>query len=971
MNRLDFLKFLDDYNLSEDNFDLYRILDKTDFDELICIDLKNEKYHYIHHTSNKYYSNLYHGDFSNLKSFAENGYLHPEDSERYQKDFDLTTIRERLDKADPKGMLKGFYRIKGIDGSFIETKQLVVSGELLGSTDSLIYIYVYDNATRQEKENKQKHDRSEITGLYEGLSFFKEVRKKFKELDDKWCVVDIMIRKHSLFSDWYGVDRGNYLLTMEAELLKRYAIDNSGMAGFMGQNEFCLICPYDREKISELYASVKNLVATISSIETFIPVFGIAIYDGTCGDIREYYNRAALICEIVDYSEDEYIREYDYKIHEKNQEEYRLIYDFEQAIDAGRIEFYIQPQIRLPDKKIVGGEALARWKRRGEFVSPAYFVPILEKYNLITKLDKSLWRSVCSNIRQMIDDGITPVPVSVNVSRIDILTIDVLSYLNNLLKEFDLTPKYLHVEITESAYAENSTYISETIRKIRESGFVVLMDDFGSGYSSLNMLKNMTVDVIKLDAQFLDISEDNIQKGINIIESVVNMTKTLGIPIIVEGVEQPLQRDYLSDLGCQYMQGFFFYKPMSIADFKQLISDPEIIDLNGFVMKANQQLHIREFLDENIYSDVMLNNVIGPVAFYLWKDDNIDIIRYNQQFFELVGIDSKDFSQRISSIQDFLHPHDVDKLFEMLKYARIHHVLGSRGVIRAFRPNGETVMMSLQIYLFEERSEGTVFYVSAHDISQLDFDSSSFPGGFFRCSYDDEFEFLFVSPNFEKLTGYNQSEIIDLFDNKLINMIHPDDRERVIDECHAARGERMADVSPYRLKNKEQDYIYIAEQNMISNMYGTLCYQAVVIDINDSMKLRNQMNLLSVYLNDTIMMVHRVNGILKYEVVIHDRFMKEKLRLDGKQLENALNNGEFCKLIEGYDDSIAHSEYTERFMKQIVDNYKQISVKAPDGDVVDILVHADEVEGNALTEYVVMMHVIRNKKLINVDSADI
>ena len=531
MNKLDLLKFLDDYNTSEDNFDFYRILDKTDFDELICIDLKNEKYHYIHHTSNKYYSNLYQGDFSNLKSFAQGGYLHPEDAERYLRDFDLSTIKERLKNASPKGMLKGFYRVKGIDGSFIETKQLIISGELLGSDDSLLYIYVYDNATRQERADKQKHERSEITGLYEGLSFFKEVRKKFKELDEKWCVIDIMIRKHSLFSDWYGVDRGNYLLTMEAELLKQYAIDNNGMAGFMGQNEFCLIVPYDKEKIKELYAAVKNLVETISSVETFIPVFGVAIYDGTCGDIREYYNRAALICEVIDYSEDDYIREYDYRIHEKNQEEYQLIYDFEQALDAGQIEFFIQPQIRLPDRKIVGGEALARWKRKGEFVSPAYFVPILEKYNLITKLDKSLWHSVCSNIRQMIDDGITPVPVSVNVSRIDILTIDVLSYLNNLLKEFDLSPKYLHVEITESAYAENSTYISETIRKIRESGFVVQMDDFGSGYSSLNMLKNMTVDVIKLDAQFLNISEDNIQKGINIIESVVNMTKTLSIPI--------------------------------------------------------------------------------------------------------------------------------------------------------------------------------------------------------------------------------------------------------------------------------------------------------------------------------------------------------------------------------------------------------------------------------------------------------
>jgi hypothetical protein len=154
-------------------------------------------------------------------------------------------------------------------------------------------------------------------------------------------------------------------------------------------------------------------------------------------------------------------------------------------------------------------------------------------------------------------------------------------------------------------------------------------------------------------------------------------------------------------------------------------------------------------------------------------------------------------------------------------------------------------------------------------------------------------------------------------------------------------------------------------------MYGTLCYQVVAIDINDSMKLRNQMDLLSGYLNDTIMMVHRVNGILRYEVVIHDRFMKKKLKLDSGQFEESLNSGAFCKLIKGYDERIPHIEYTQRFLNEITDNYKRISVKAPDGDEVDILVHADAVKDNTMIEYVVMMHIVRNKDLLNVDNMNI
>ena len=971
MDKLDLLKFLDDYHDEGGNFDFYRILDKTDFDELIYVDLKNQRYRYIHHTSNKYYSNLYQGDFANLKEFAESGYFHPDDAERYLKDFDLSTIKERLKKSNPPGLLKGFYRVKAIDGSYINTKQVIVSGELLGADDSSIYIYVYDISTRAERFNRQNENRSEITGLYEGLSFFKEVRKRFKDLDENWCVIDILIRKHNLFSDWYGVDRGKYLLTMEAELLKQYAIDNNGMVGFMGQNEFCLICSYDKESIDELYDSVRDLVFTISSIETFIPVFGIAMYDGTCGDIREYYNRAALICESTEYSSENYIRIYDYKVHEKNQEEYKMIYDFEQALDAGLVDFWIQPQIRLPEKKIVGGEALARWKRNGEYISPTYFVPILEKYNLITKMDKEVWRDVCKYIRELLDEGITPVPISVNVSRIDIMTMDVLSYFNDLLEEYRLTPEHLHIEITESAYAENSTYIGETVKKFRENGYTVLMDDFGSGYSSLNMLKSMTVDIIKLDAQFLNITQDDEYKGINIIESVINMTRSLGTPIIVEGVEFANQAEYLDSLGCQYMQGFYFYKPMPVDEFKKLISNSEIVDLSGFILKANQQLHIREFLDDNIYSDAMLNNIIGPVAFYLWKGKNIDIIRYNQQFFELVGINSQDFAERISSIQNFIEPNDAENLYNMMEYAKTHHILGSRGVVRSYRPNGEMVVLSLQLYFFEERTDGTVFYVSAHDISQIEFDSDTFPGGYYRCSVDDGFELLYISPNFEKLTGYTREEIDKIFDGKLINMIHPDDRERIIRSADLDRKGKQNDAGPYRLKHKQKDYIYVAEQSKISNVYGTYCYQAVDIDITDSMKLRNQMKLLSEYLNDTILMVHRVNGKLKYEVVIEDSNMRKRLKLEAGELENSLNSGEFCKLIRGYDPSIEHADYTEKFINNIIGKYKRLTIETPDGGNIEILTRADVVKDDEMIEYIVSMHVIMDRNSINVDNINL
>ena len=177
-----------------------------------------------------------------------------------------------------------------------------------------------------------------------------------------------------------------------------------------------------------------------------------------------------------------------------------------------------------------------------------------------------------------------------------------------LLEKYNLPSKLLKVEITESAYAENNDKVIRTVKQLRDSNLLVMMDDFGSGYSSLNMLKSIAVDVLKIDMRFLEISEDDSDKGIGILESVVNMARQMRIPVIVEGVENQVQEDYLLRMGCRYTQGYYYYKPMPIEDFEKLIRDRKKLDYGGLWCRQIESVHIREFLDNNLFNDTVINN---------------------------------------------------------------------------------------------------------------------------------------------------------------------------------------------------------------------------------------------------------------------------------------------------------------------------------------------------------------------------
>lgn len=246
--------------------------------------------------------------------------------------------------------------------------------------------------------------------------------------------------------------------------------------------------------------------------------------------------------------------------------------DINQAFDNNEFCFYLQPKCNAETGAIVGAEALVRWNHpEYGLVSPGEFIPLLERESMVTRFDLFIWRSVCEMLSRWDGEGRNLVPVSVNVSMTDIEAIDVARVLGDLLDRFSIDARLLQVEITESAIAHNMDVVEETIRDLHARGIAVLMDDFGSAYSSLNMLKDINVDAIKLDMKFVDLNADNAAKGLKIIESVIDMAYQLRLLIIAEGAQTAEQVSKLRELGCMYIQGYYFYRPLTVGKMEDLL----------------------------------------------------------------------------------------------------------------------------------------------------------------------------------------------------------------------------------------------------------------------------------------------------------------------------------------------------------------------------------------------------------------
>lgn len=351
--------------------------------------------------------------------------------------------------------------------------------------------------------------------------------------------------------------------------------------------------------------------------------------------------------------------------------------DINQAFDNNEFCFYLQPKCNAETGAIVGAEALVRWNHpEYGLVSPGEFIPLLERESMVTRFDLFIWRSVCEMLSRWDGEGRNLVPVSVNVSMTDIEAIDVARVLGDLLDRFSIDARLLQVEITESAIAHNMDVVEETIRDLHARGIAVLMDDFGSAYSSLNMLKDINVDAIKLDMKFVDLNADNAAKGLKIIESVIDMAYQLRLSIIAEGAQTAEQVSKLRELGCMYIQGYYFYRPLTVGKMEDLLEhrpdDQHFWNIskdlmhrdyrmstNGRSMLESSSLsaHIFDILNKGVAELSRLNLITGEYR----------TIKRDPKLPDVYADDFHDFCHALVS-ERIIHPDDAG---EFLKHTRL------------------------------------------------------------------------------------------------------------------------------------------------------------------------------------------------------------------------------------------------------------------------------------------------------------
>lgn len=411
-----------------------------------------------------------------------------------------------------------------------------------------------------------------LTGLYRPSEFMRRANAHLATAQGgAWCIATVDMGHMRLFNEWHGQAEGDRMLADVGTVLKDIENADMGVAGYWGQDDFCVLIPFERGTVHQVYSRVREAVARHDDGVGFWPSMGVYPIDPDeeitidAQAKAMFTNRRAkndFKDRIAIFRPEEY--EHEIAFH-------RTLTELQYALSNGRITYYLQPQVDMETGEIIGAEALTRWiDKDGSLISPATFIPALEKSGFVVTLDKYVWQGVATWLRERLDRGLRVVPISLNVSRVDILACDVAEHMGWLAAQNNLPPELMRVEITETAYTGESEAVDKMTADLHTRGFSTYMDDFGTGQSTLAMLKNVNVDVIKLDRTFVPTDRDQ-GRSAQIVSSMLEMAQSLHLPVVIEGIETNEQANTLRQMGARYAQGFLYYRPMQAKDFEALL----------------------------------------------------------------------------------------------------------------------------------------------------------------------------------------------------------------------------------------------------------------------------------------------------------------------------------------------------------------------------------------------------------------
>lgn len=712
-------------------------------------------------------------------------------------------------------------------------------------------IHLRENATMLNLFQKDR-----TTGLLSKEYFCQQAEKILRSNPDKtYDIICSDVENFKLINDAFGMQGGNKVLKTMGGICQKSTDTLGGICSRFHADQFVSMIEHTEGYSDELYEALTAETREKCGFSNIVIKWGIYQTGDRKISVEQMYDWALQGARSIKGQYGRYYAFYDDKLRSEMLRDQAILDCMEEALEQGQFQVKLQPKYKAAGGLFTDAEALVRWCHpEWGMQSPAVFIPLFERNGFITKLDQYVWEKVCQLMQQWDKEGLEPVNISINVSRADVYNVNLVDTLLDLVKRYNIAPKRLHLEITESVYTESPEDIIQNVTRLREKGFVVEMDDFGSGYSSLNMLNRMPMDILKLDMQFIR-TEMEMPESRRTLRYIIGLAHWLNLSVVAEGVETKEQLEHLRNLGCDYIQGYYLAKPMDPADFEELFRQQipeqekkdqtfqligEKKEKKGILLLVDNREEKRQQLEKLFEDSYELVTAVNETE-VLWNIEGFGN-RISAFLISMAAVRERDNSvwksiQREKKVWKtpvlVMGDENEHTEEEALEMGADDFVFDTR-LGRSFR-------LRVEKMLRRERADETYLNNKARENQfkeQQEFLNTTLPGGMIGGYREKGCPVYFINHSMLNYLGYeNREEFIKDVNGLLGNGIHPEDRERAEHQVEEGLNKQGRYSTDYRMKKKDGTYIWIHDTGCcIETEDGREGRMAVCMDITEDKK---------------------------------------------------------------------------------------------------------------------------------------